>query len=191
MPGRIYTELLELANEQHGYVTTKDTRALGIDAANLRMMHQRGILERTARGVYRFPMTVVPPTRMDEFAAAIAWPGGVVGVLAHETALDLYDVCDVNPDQIHFTVPRGHRIKRKIPALYVIHHADLPDEDVTRYEGLPITTVRRTIADCIDAGLRAGLIKQAIETARRQAMLTAEQTEELRNLARPRFAVGA
>lgn len=190
MPGRVYRELLELAHEQHGYVTTDDARALGVNPGNLRVMRQRGVLEHRARGLYRFPTTVVPPTHMDEFAAAVAWPEGVLGVLAHETALDLYDICDINPDRIHFTVPRDHRIKRRVPALYAIHRADLPEEDITRREGLPITTVRRTIADCIAAGVRGGLIKQAIETARRQAMLTAAQTDELRDLARPRLAKG-
>jgi predicted transcriptional regulator of viral defense system len=180
MPGRIYTELLDRAHDQHGYLTPADARELGVDPGYLRVLARRGALEHPARGVFRFPTTIVPPGRMDEFAAAVVWPQEVAGVLTHDTALDLYEICDISPDRIHITVPKNHRIKRRVPSLYVVHHADLPDEDVTRREGLPITTVRRTIADCIAAGVRGGLIEDAIQTAHRQAMLTAADAGELR-----------
>jgi predicted transcriptional regulator of viral defense system len=35
MPGRVYTQLLELAHEQYGYVTPRDARELGIDPLRL------------------------------------------------------------------------------------------------------------------------------------------------------------
>jgi len=35
--------------------------------------------------------------------------------LSHETALDLHDLCDVNPAQIHLTVPAAYRLRRRIP----------------------------------------------------------------------------
>jgi predicted transcriptional regulator of viral defense system len=36
--------------------------------------------------------------------AAALWPQGIQGVLTHDTALDLWDVSDVNPAKIHITV---------------------------------------------------------------------------------------
>jgi predicted transcriptional regulator of viral defense system len=191
MPGRIYTELLDRAQEQHGYVTPADARELGVNPTYLRVLARRGVLQHPARGVFRFPMTIVPPGRMDEYAAAVMWPQETTGVLTHDTALDLYEICDINPDRIHITVPKSYRIKREVPELYVMHHADLPGEDLTRREGLAITTVRRTIADCIDAGIRGGLIDQAIDTAHRQAMLTAADAQALRKLARRQHLAGA
>ncbi len=41
--------------------------------------------------------------------AAALWPKGIQGVLTHDTALDLWDVSDVNPAKTHITVPHGHR----------------------------------------------------------------------------------
>jgi len=40
------------------------------------------------------------------------------------------------------TVPRAHRIRREIPAVYRIHHETLTDEDVTFHEGIPIVRSR-------------------------------------------------
>lgn len=38
------------------------------------------------------------------YMAAALWPQGIQGVLTHDTALDLWDVSDVNPAKIHITV---------------------------------------------------------------------------------------
>jgi hypothetical protein len=77
---------------------------------------------------------------------ATLWPGrGVRGVLSDETALELYGLSDVNPAKIDVTVPRAHRIRRKIPSAYRIHHEDLPGRDVTLFEGIPIVTPARAI----------------------------------------------
>ena len=43
---------------------------------------------------------------------AALWPVGVRGVLSHHTALDSIHVCDVNPNEVHISVPRGRRPQR-------------------------------------------------------------------------------
>ena len=48
--------VLERAVEQHGYITTRDARAIGVDPAQLRVMAARGRLERVGRGAYRVPV---------------------------------------------------------------------------------------------------------------------------------------
>jgi predicted transcriptional regulator of viral defense system len=52
-------------------------------------------------------------------------------------------------DQIHVTVPRT--ASRRRPSLR-LHTQRLEPEEVTRYEGLPVTTVLRTLADVAAAG---------------------------------------
>jgi predicted transcriptional regulator of viral defense system len=77
---------------------------------------------------------------------ATLWPGrGVRGVLSDETALELYELSDVNPARIDITVPRAHRIRREIPSESRVHHEDLPEGDVTSFEGIPIVTPARAI----------------------------------------------
>jgi predicted transcriptional regulator of viral defense system len=178
MPGRVYTELLEAANERYGYVTAEDARAAGIDPVQLRIMHHRGLLTRVARGVYRFP--IVPTTALDQYMEAVLWPR-TTAVLSHETALDLHGLCDVNPARIHVTVPARYRLRRDVPPVYQLHRRDLDPDDVTRYEGIPIVTVHRAILDGVEADLGGHLIDQAIDTARRRGLLA---PAELRTLMR-------
>ncbi|MGQ0669704.1 MAG: type IV toxin-antitoxin system AbiEi family antitoxin domain-containing protein [Actinomycetota bacterium] len=180
MPGRVYTELLEVANDQYGYVTAGDARAAGIDPVQLRVMSHRGLLDRVARGIYRFP--VVPTTALDQYMEAVLWPR-TTAALGHETALDLHGLCDVNPARIHVTVPAGYRLRRDVPTMYQLHRRDLAPNDTTRHEGIPIVTVHRAILDGIEVNLGGHLIDQAIDTARRRGRLT---PTELRALTRVR-----
>jgi predicted transcriptional regulator of viral defense system len=182
MPGRVYMDLLEKATGQYGYVTADDARASGVDPVQLRIMHHRGLVERVARGVYRF--AVVPATPLDQYMEAVLWPG-TSAALSHETALDLHGLCDVNPARIHVTVPGEYRLRRDIPEMYQLHRRDLAPDEVTLHEGIPIVTVYRAIRDGIEADLGGYLIDQAIDTARRRGLLA---PKELRILMRERPA---
>ncbi len=178
MPGRVYTQLFELANEQFGYVTPDDARAVGIDPLRLQDLARRRLAQRVAHGVYRIPL--VPPTPLDQYMEATLWPQGVQGVLSHETALDLHELCDVNPAKIHLTVPEHYRVRRDVPKLYVLHHRDLDDADSTLYEGIPIVTPYRAILDGIEAHLGPRLLDQAIETTMRRGLLGRNEVATVR-----------
>jgi predicted transcriptional regulator of viral defense system len=176
VPGRIYLQLLDVANEQFGYVTAEDARELGVDPVQLRLMHHRGSLDRVALGVYRFPP--VPVTELDQYMEAVLWTR-TEAVLSHETALDLHDLCDINPAKIHLTVPARYRLRRDLPAMYRLHRRSLDAGDVTRHEGIPIVTVRRAILEGIDSGVGGHLIDQAIDTARRRGLVAPAELEAL------------
>jgi predicted transcriptional regulator of viral defense system len=178
MPGRAYQALFDAAADQRGYVTQEQARKRGINPTTLVQMAKRGQVERVAQGLYRFK--AFPPDPLDTYMEAALWPRGVIGVLTHDTALDLYGLSDVNPAQIHLTVPKKHRVARKIPATYAIHHADLQQDEITWREGLPVTTVERTIRDCHEAHLRRGLLAQALDQARARGLITATTERKLR-----------
>jgi predicted transcriptional regulator of viral defense system len=180
MPGRVYTLLHEHAVDQNGYVTTRDANELGVDTQRLQKMRDRGVLEAVSRGVFRFKD--VPTGPLDQYMAATLWPLTVRGTLSDATALDLHQLCDINPSRIDITVPRTFRTTRTPPAVLNIHREDLPEHDITWYEGIPIVTVYRAIRGSIDEGIGWNLIEQAIDAARRQGRLTAEQADELRTL---------
>jgi predicted transcriptional regulator of viral defense system len=178
MPGRVYTELLELAQDQHGYLRAEDVRDAGFDPKRLVDYERRGIAERVAYGVYR--MKGVPPDELDEYMRAALWPMGA-GVLSHETALDLYELCDVNPARIDVTVPRGYRTHRPVPALYRLHHRDLTSQQTARLRGLPLVTPLRAILDAIETHVRGELIEQAIQTAEQQSLVTPDGAADARS----------
>jgi predicted transcriptional regulator of viral defense system len=180
MPGQLYTLLHERAADQFGYITTRDARGLGVDPQRLQKMKDRDVLEGVSRGVFRFPD--VPAGALDQYAAATLWPLEVQGVLSHATALDLHDLCDINPSRIDVTVPRAYRTVRTPPPVIRLHREDLPAQELTWHEGLPIVGVRRAILGSIEQHVGWNLIEQAIEAARGRGRLTREQAHELRQL---------
>lgn len=170
-------QILERAVEQHGYVTTRDARELGIDPTQLRLMAARGRLERVARGVYRVP--VLPRTEHDELAEAVAWTLGR-GIVSHESALVLHGLSDVNPSRIQLTVPRENHPRGAGGHLYRLHRRDLPVTDVTERDDLPVTTVARTIRDCLGAGTDSEQLRRALDQATAEGLTRPRERDGLR-----------
>lgn len=178
MPGRVYTQLFEVALERHGYVTPEDARGLGVDPLRLQDFARRGLADHVAHGVYR--MRLVPVGPLDQYMEATLWPQGARGVICGQSALDLHALCDVNPARIHLCVPVRYRPRRAVPEVYVLHHRDLDDGAVMLLEGIPIVRPLEAILEGIEEHLPARLLEQAIETAAGRGLLTGEELERLR-----------
>lgn len=172
-------QLFECAVAQHGIVTVDDARRFGIDPTVLRVLHHRNRVERVSRGVYHF--NDAPAGRYDNYAAATYWPVGTRATLSHETALDLHELCDVNPERIHITIPKSYRPgrTREIPKMLKLHSRDLPDNDLTVIEGIPIVTPVRAILDGIEFNLRETLIRDAINELRQRNTLTPDDERRI------------
>jgi predicted transcriptional regulator of viral defense system len=178
VPGAAFNQLADVAADQYGFVSQHDARELGIQPMTLIRMSEHGTLERRGHGLYR--LRYFPVSRLDSYMEATLWPRGVRGVLSHETALDLYELSDVNPSKIHITVPHDHRIRREIPALYRIHHETLANENVTFYEGIPIVSPTHAIRQSHAAHLGPALIGQAIDHGVSNGRLTRKEAARLR-----------
>jgi predicted transcriptional regulator of viral defense system len=177
MPTAAYRALFDLAADQMGHVTTAQAAQNGVRPMTLVMMTRRGALERVSRGVYR--LVDFPPQPLSQYMQATLWPYERPGVLSHETALSLFELSDIDPAKVHITVPADFRIQRKIPEYLTLHRDDLEPQDMTRWEGMPITTPARTIRDCIAAQLGPALLTQAIEQARHARIVDSETETEL------------
>jgi predicted transcriptional regulator of viral defense system len=177
-PGRNFKALHEVAEDNYGFLTVDDARQVGIRPQRLAEMARRGSLRREGLGLYR--LDPFPAHELDSYRRATLWPYGVEGVLSHETALDLYELSDVNPAKIHITLPRRYRLRRRqAPPAYRFHHEDLDERDVTRHESLPIVTPAKAIRQCHEAHLRRDLLRQALEDAQRRGLLSGSAYEEL------------
>lgn len=172
-----YDRVHELALNQFGVFTAAQAKAAGVDHRALAMMCRRGTLIRKAYGLYQ--SRLVPAHRLTQYMAAALWPLEVQGVLSHETALELFEISDVNPAKIHITVPKAFRIRRAIPSHYVVHHADLPAEDIANVEGVPVTKAARAISDCHATHLGPALLRQAVKDGRRLGWLRADEVAAL------------
>ena len=115
-------QLWEIAMDQHGYVTTGDARDVGVTPDALKLLAHRGVLRREGYGVYRFNR--FPASAADDYQQAVLWTGKPEAALSHETALDVLDLCDVNPDRIHVTIPRTARIRRQGGEQVILHQED-------------------------------------------------------------------
>jgi predicted transcriptional regulator of viral defense system len=164
-------ELWSVAVEQYGYVTTRDATELGIPAGELRKLAARGRLERISQGVYRF--AELPVTANDRFMEAVLWTRDPRAALSHETALDVYELSNANPDKVHVTVPkRAKKLRRKdAPEALAVHYQDLAPEQVGWWEGIPAVKVATAIDQCVEAGVRGDLILRAIDAARRKGRI--------------------
>lgn len=178
MPGKTTEKLLEHAQVQYGFVTPEDARELGVDPAQMPPMAARNLLERHARGIYRMPL--VPPTQLDPYMEAVLLTNRK-GTLSHATALDLLDLCDVNPSAIHLTVPKTFRTARSLPASLKLHKKALEMSEIRLFEGIPIVAAAEAVEGGIEMGLGWGLIDQAIETARGQGLITRQTAASLRS----------
>ena len=100
--------------------------------------------------------------------------------LSHATALAVYGISDANPAFIHITIPRNARLRRARPKWVEIHHADLQTGDVTVQEGLPITTVGRTVQDMLSSTGQVGMVRQAVSDARREGYIGSAEAQRLK-----------
>jgi predicted transcriptional regulator of viral defense system len=177
MPTARFRELTEMAADRQGLVRTEDAAEIGYAAGALDTMARRGQLERVGHGVYRVPFVGVGA--LSAYMAAALWPRGVQGVLTHDTALDLWDVCDINPSKIHITVPRRHRPQRAIPDGYVIHREDLDPTDITAIEGVPVVILEAAIRQCAESHVGPDLLEQAVRHGRERGLLRRRQAQQL------------
>ena len=182
MPRTRMDELYTLAEERDGLFTSKEARALGIRDSVLVRLAQRGRLERSARGVYR--IAHYPADKFAQYREAVLWAQASQGperiALSHETALLLYGISDVNPSRVHLTVPKFARLRREHPKWVAVHRADLAAEDISEREGIPVTTVERSIMDVLAATHRIEIARQAVSDALREGLLNPIQAGVLR-----------
>jgi predicted transcriptional regulator of viral defense system len=141
--------LFAIAESQAGYFTAQQARESGF-SGNLVLHHVKGgRFGRVRHGLYRFRH--YPSSRRED--AMAAWLAlGKTAVVSHDTALELHDLSDVIPSQVHLTVPRSRRNLPKLPGVWIhttLHEVEAAD--VVQREGMSTTSVVRTIVDLIGA----------------------------------------
>ena len=175
------TVIYGIAEDQAGYFTAAQARAAGLHQVRLVQLAKQGDVERVSRGVYRF--TRFPVSPVGHYMEAVLWPQvrrpDVAGVISHQSALTIHGLSDVNPAQIHVTLPTAVRLRRDVPKILVIHYADLDAIDVERVQGIPVTTPARSIRDAHAGHLGNDLIAQAIADGRRVGTVSMTEADRL------------
>lgn len=94
-------QILKLANKNNGIVTSAQVTKAGINRQHLKILVDKGLLERSQRGVY------IIPTNFDDemFNLQSRYKRGI---FSHETALFLLDLTDRTPIKYSMTFPLGY-----------------------------------------------------------------------------------
>lgn len=173
-------DLWEVAVDQYGYVTTADAARLGVPVVEVAKLAARGGLTRVSQGVYRFPQW--PVGANDHLMEAVLWTRDPTAVLSHDTALDVLDLCDINPTLLHVTVSgRKYPIRRReTPAGLTIHYEQLDSTQRGWWEHIPTVPAQTAIEQGIRTGIRPDLLRQAIDRAARRSMIDPSTARRLR-----------
>jgi predicted transcriptional regulator of viral defense system len=161
-----FDHLYQIAEDQAGYFTTQQAHEAGYSGERLSDLTARGQFKRIYRGIYRLPH--FPTTRFEDLQVD-SLRTGQDSVISHESALAVYELSDILPVTTHIIIPRtGSRRREGIQ----LHTHTLQDDEITKREGLRVTTVERTIADVIVSGYSYQHVQQAIQEALQRGLTT-------------------
>lgn len=158
--------LTRTASLQSGYFTAAQALDAGYSYSAQRYHVHRGNWEQVDRALFRLPEW--PVDIHEQYVRWSLWSRGRA-VVSHETALMLHDLSDVNPAQIHLTVPPGFRMRARG---IILHHGELPDADVWEQRGYRITTPLRSILDVAADTLELDQLATAIGDGERAGRFT-------------------
>ena len=98
-------QIIKMAKENNGMVTTAMVVAAGFSRGNINYLVDKGIIEKSARGVYTLPGI---------------WDDEIFnlqnrfkrGIFSHETALFLWDLTDRTPNRYCMTFPMNYNLTK-------------------------------------------------------------------------------
>jgi very-short-patch-repair endonuclease len=153
---RIDRSVAALADRQLGVISRIQLLELGLSGRAIMRRLERGQLHPLHRGVYAVGHRVVSGRGRWMAAVLAAGPGAV---LSHRSAAALWDMRAGGLNRLEVTTPR----ERRRPGIEV-HRACLAPDEVTEVDGIPVTTVGRTLLD-LAAVLPHAQIGRAIDRA--------------------------
>ena len=171
-------ELAEISASQWGMVTSAQAAARGVTRLDLSRLTESGDLVRLAHGVYkdagapsgayldvRAAWLSSDPARLASDRLGDGHRGVVV---SGQTAAWLHDIGDLRSNRTELTTPVRRQTQR---ADLHYRRRDLPVEDVTIRDGLPVTTPERTIADLVEDRTDLSIVADALRDASRKSEL--------------------
>ena len=166
--------LYVVAEQRSGWLRASDAIKAGVSRQQLARYAESGVLHRSAHGVYR--LRDFPAHPFEDVIEACLW-AGADAVASHDTALAVYGLGDAMPTSIHITVPQRLRKGR---TGVVVHVAAIGEAEVTSRDGVPVTSLVRTIQD-IAGEATADVVVSLINDAETLGLFVAREAGALRN----------
>jgi very-short-patch-repair endonuclease len=172
----------ELAAAQHGVVSLPQLQSLGLGPSGVRRRVAVGKLRRLHRGVYAVGLAEISVEATYLAAVLACGPGAA---LSHRSAADHLGLRPCNRASVDVTAPG--RTGKERPGIDVHRAAGLEERDVTQVEGIPCTTVARTLLDLAETNDKTTL-ERAIEQAEKLRMFDLAAVVDVTNRAGKRRA---
>jgi predicted transcriptional regulator of viral defense system len=180
--GPSWDDLYDQAASQDGLFSTSQAAEAGYSPQLLQKHLHAGRIQRVRRGIYR--LVHFPPGEHEDLAAVWLWSERA-GVFSHETALSLHGLSDALPGRVHLMVPPGWKQRRlRVPVSVELEFGLLADDDRAWVGPVPVTTVKRTLADCVAAHVEPGLVEQALAQAAERGLVRKADVSALGRLQR-------
>lgn len=160
-----------LAAGQHGVVSRTQLLDARITGTMVKKRITRGHLVPLHRGVYAVGHAHLRPNGYRLAAVLAVGPGAV---LSHRDAAALHGLRDGGGVRIDVSTPAERRSTRRIR---VHGRRALGAQDVTTVDGIPVTTVARTLVDLAEV-VPADALRKALNEAERQRVLDVRGIEE-------------
>jgi len=162
-----------VAGRQHGLVDRGQLLALGLTAGAIGHRLSLGRLHRVHLGVYAVGHPAV--SRRGRWLAAVLACGSDA-VLSHRSAAALWGLSPTARADADVSTTVGRRHSR--PRIAVHRVRALPPADRSVVDGIPVTSVARTLLDLADV-VSPQVLQRALETAERERRLDLRALDEL------------
>ncbi|MCM1011738.1 MULTISPECIES: type IV toxin-antitoxin system AbiEi family antitoxin domain-containing protein [unclassified Brevibacterium] len=165
-------DVLELAAEQQGLLTTHQAQRRGISRLALSRLAGQGIIERVSHGVYATLEGATGPhieliaawlsLEPERFAHERLGAGPEGFTVTHRSAAELMGLGQMVPDKLEFVSTRRKRTGLQQVRL---RRRSIGNDDIAIIAGLPCTTVERTIADLVESREDLSLVSDVVADA--------------------------
>ncbi|MGW0610689.1 substrate-binding domain-containing protein [Streptomyces sp. NPDC002788] len=179
--GDVLKALKERAADQWGLVTTAQAKLDGVQGVQLLRLERAGLLESVGHGVYR--MVASPPP--EHLRIKVAWlrldprtplrhrgaEGPKSGIVSHASACAVHGLGDRPTDRVELTVPVRRTTRDES---VVLHCARTDADDITVVDGLPVTTVQRTVVDLLRVRADAARVGAVVAEAASRGLVNVD-----------------
>jgi very-short-patch-repair endonuclease len=148
--------LRSFATHNHGALSAEEARRLGVPPKRLRAAVNRGEFEIAGDGVYRVAASAWTWHHRLRIALLVAGDGAAV---SHRAAASLLAIPGFPARRIEIVAPHGRK-NHRLPGVAFHESRYLPGTHVRRVDGLPVTSLDRTLFDL------AGVLAHAEQTER-------------------------
>lgn len=171
-------DVVDLAADQWGLVTTAQAEKLGVHRHRLASAVSSGRMERIAHGVYA--MAGVPDSPLTRLRAAYLGADAAAtlaerkrrlpdsGVVSHTSAAVVHGLGTLRALRHEMTFPVRRQTQRRD---IKYHLMKIGPESITEVDRLPVTTVERTAADLLRSGVDEDHVALVLSDAEDRALL--------------------